>query len=150
MQQRSSIQIHIGTWERLKGDATPIRHEVFVVDQHVPVELEIDDMDEVSIHAVAYDAAGFPVATGRLLTDGHIGRMAVLKSARGHGIGSQILSTLIAEARGMGYHKVALHAQLHAIPFYEKHGFVAEGEPFDDAGIQHKVMMLDLSGKSSA
>ena len=150
MQDQSSIRIHIGTWDRLKADATPIRHQVFVLEQHVPEDLEIDDMDEVSIHAVAYDAAGFPLGTGRLLTDGHIGRMAVLKAARGTGVGSQILSTLIAEARGMGFHKVALHAQLHAMPFYERHGFVAEGEPFDDAGIQHEVMMLDLSGKSSA
>jgi len=71
-----------------------------------------------------------------------------LLSSRGQGVGSQILSTLIAEARGMGFQKVSLHAQLHAMPFYERHGFVAEGEPFDDAGIQHKVMMLDLSGKS--
>ena len=148
MPQASNIRIRIGTWDRLKGDATPIRHEVFVVEQRVPQELEIDDMDEVSIHAVAYDAAGFPIGTGRLLTDGHIGRMAVLQSSRGAGVGSQILSTLIAEARGMGFHKVALHAQLHAMPFYERHGFVAEGEPFDDAGIQHKVMMLDLSGKA--
>lgn len=145
MQDPSSIRIRIGTWDRIKGDAAPIRHQVFVVEQHVPQELEIDDMDEVSIHAVAYDAAGFPIATGRLLTDGHIGRMAVLKPARGSGVGSQILRTLISEARGMGFHKVALHAQLHAMPFYERHGFIAEGEPFDDAGIQHKVMMLDLT-----
>lgn len=148
MPQASNIRIRIGTWDRLKGDAAPIRHEVFVVEQGVPQELEIDDMDEVSIHALAYDAAGFPIGTGRLLTDGHIGRMAVLLSSRGQGVGSQILSTLIAEARGMGFQKVSLHAQLHAMPFYERHGFVAEGEPFDDAGIQHKVMMLDLSGKS--
>lgn len=147
MRERSGIRIHIGTWDRLKGDAAPIRHQVFVLEQHVPEDLEIDDMDEVSIHAVAYDIAGFPIGTGRLLTDGHIGRMAVLQSARGQGVGSQILSTLISEAKGMGFHKVALHAQLHAIPFYEKHGFLPEGEPFDDAGIQHKVMLLDLTDK---
>ena len=120
MPQASNIRIRIGTWDRLKGDAAPIRHQVFVVEQGVPQELEIDDMDEVSIHALAYDAAGFPIGTGRLLTDGHIGRMAVLLSSRGQGVGSQILSTLIAEARGMGFQKVSLHAQLPDMPFYER------------------------------
>ncbi len=78
-------KIVIGDWDSVRDHAQALRIEVFVVEQGVPVELEWDEADEVSIHAVAYDDEGQPVATGRLLPDGHIGRMAVRKSARGQG-----------------------------------------------------------------
>jgi len=92
------------------------------------------------MHAVAYDADGQPIATGRLLPDGHIGRMAVRKSARGQGIGGQVLQALLDEARRQGYGQLVLHAQTHAVDFYRKHGFAVEGEEFMEAGISHRLM----------
>lgn len=135
-----SLQVVIGDWDSLREHAQDLRIEVFVVEQGVPVELEWDEGDEVSMHAVAYDADGQPVATGRLLPDGHIGRMAVRKSARGRGIGSQVLEALLAEARRLGYGRLVLHAQTHALDFYRRHGFVEEGDEFIEAGIAHRMM----------
>ncbi len=134
------MQVVIGDWDSLREHAQDLRVEVFVVEQGVPIELEWDEGDEVSMHAVAYDAEGLPVATGRLLPDGHIGRMAVRKSARGQGIGSRVLEALLAEARRLGYGRLVLHAQTHAIDFYRKHGFVEEGDEFLEAGIAHRLM----------
>jgi predicted GNAT family N-acyltransferase len=111
-----------------------IRLEVFVQEQHVPAELEMDDKDAVCLHAVAYDAQGTPVATGRLLPDGHIGRMAVRKPHRGTGIGGRLLQGLMAQARARGDREVVLSAQTHAAPFYLRHGFVQRGGEFMEAG----------------
>ena len=135
-----SLNVVVGDWDSLRDHAQELRIEVFVVEQGVPAELEWDEGDEVSIHAVAYDAEGQAVATGRLLPDGHIGRMAVRKSARGRGIGLEVLEALLAEARRLGYGRLVLHAQTHAVPFYRKHGFVEEGEEFMEAGIPHRLM----------
>jgi predicted GNAT family N-acyltransferase len=110
----------------------------------VPIELEWDEADEVSTHAVAYDEAGQVIATGRLLPDGHIGRMAVRKSARGKGIGSEVLAALLEEAKHRRFHELVLHAQTHAIDFYFKHGFQIEGDEFLEAGIPHRRMTLTL------
>ena len=105
-----NIRIVTGDWNDLREDAQRLRVEVFVIEQGVPIELEWDEGDEVSIHAVAYDESGQVVATGRLLPDGHIGRMAVRQSARGTGIGSQVLKTLLAEAVREGHAELVLHA----------------------------------------
>ena len=139
-----SVRIVTGDWNDVREDAQQLRIEVFVIEQGVPIELEWDEGDEVSIHAVAYDDAGLAIATGRLLPDGHIGRMAVRQSARGNGIGSQVLKTLLAVAAREGHTELVLHAQLHAWGFYERHGFVGEGEEFMEAGIAHKRMRLKL------
>lgn len=120
--------------------AAPIRHEVFCLEQNVPKEMEWDAMDAASAHAVAYDAAGTACGTGRLLPDGHIGRMAVLKPARGAGIGGLILERLIDEARSRGMAAVVLHAQTQVRGFYEAHGFHGEGDEFIEAGIRHVYM----------
>ncbi len=137
-----SLNVVIGDWDSLREHAQELRIEVFVVEQGVPLELEWDEGDEVSIHAVAYDAEGQPIATGRLLPDGHIGRLAVRKSARGQGIGGQVLQALLDEARRQGYGRLVLHAQTHALDFYRKHGFVVEGDEFMEAGIPHRMMTL--------
>src|SRR4051794_11442186 len=94
--------IRTGDWAALNQDAKIIRFEVFVEEQKVPAELEMDHMDAVCVHAVAYDAAGTPVGTGRLLPDGHIGRMAVRKIARGTGVGGALLKVLMDQARARG------------------------------------------------
>jgi predicted GNAT family N-acyltransferase len=132
-----SWHITIGSWEKQNTQARPLRLDVFVREQQVPLELEWDEFDAVSVHALAFDCAGIPVGTGRLLPDGHIGRMAVLQSHRGEGAGSAILCALMQYAKARGDREVVLNAQMQARAFYERHGFVGEGEEFLDAGIPH-------------
>jgi predicted GNAT family N-acyltransferase len=133
--------IRFGDWTTMQEDAKAIRLEVFVQEQGVPPELEMDNNDAVCVHAVAYDASGTPVGTGRLLPDGHIGRMAVRKVARGSGVGGLLLQGLMAQAQARGDKTVVLGAQTHAAPFYVKHGFVVRGEEFIEAGIPHVEMI---------
>jgi predicted GNAT family N-acyltransferase len=139
-----SVRIVIGPWEQQRQAAAALRQQVFVVEQGVPAELELDEMDAQSLHAVAY-LDGVPVATGRLLPDGHIGRMAVRQDARGAGTGSLVLCALMDEARRRGDRDVVLHAQLSARDFYARHGFEAEGDVFMDAGIEHIAMRRRFS-----
>jgi predicted GNAT family N-acyltransferase len=136
----TGYDIRFGDWTTLQQDAKAIRLEVFVVEQNVPAELEMDENDAACLHAVAYDAAGTPIGTGRLLPDGHIGRMAVRKAARGTGIGGALLQGLMAQAKLRGHKTVVLGAQTHAAPFYQKHGFAIVGEAFMEAGIPHVDM----------
>jgi predicted GNAT family N-acyltransferase len=131
--------ITIGAWAQQQRGASALRRQVFVLEQGVPEALELDDMDAVSLHALAYDDDG-PVATGRLLPDGHIGRMAVRRDARGAGVGSAVLSALMEQARQRGDREVVLNAQLTAQDFYARHGFEPEGEVCMDAGIEHIAM----------
>jgi predicted esterase YcpF (UPF0227 family)/predicted GNAT family N-acyltransferase len=139
---REGRRVVTGRWEDLRDEASRIRLEVFVDEQQVPLEEELDARDAQCLHAIAYDVDGQPMGTGRLLPDGHIGRMAVRKAWRGQGVGSLLLSTLMDAARRRGDAEVVLDAQLHARPFYARHGFVEEGETFMDAGIPHRVMRL--------
>lgn len=136
-------QIELLPWESARKHAAPIRFTVFVEEQGVPREIELDEMDPRCIHAVAFEDKK-AVATGRLLPDGHIGRMAVLKQWRGRGIGGQILNALMNEARARGDREVALSAQVHATAFYRAHGFVEEGAEYLEAGIAHRDMRRRL------
>lgn len=138
------IRVTLDEWPVLKEEARAIRYEVFVVEQNVPVELEWYDMDPVCIHAVAYDESGRAIGTGRLLPDGHIGRMAVRRDARGVGVGGAILEALMEKARERGDAAVVLSAQTHAAPFYQRYGFLREGEEFIEAGIPHVQMLCVL------
>lgn len=140
MTDSAHYDIRFGDWTVLDKDAKTIRFEVFVEEQKVPAELEMDHMDAVCVHAVAYDAAGTPVGTGRLLPDGHIGRMAVRKNARGTGVGGALLRALMAQAKARGDRQVELSSQTHAAPFYQRHGFTIEGGEFYEAGIAHVNM----------
>ena len=139
-----SFRIITGDWESVREDAQRVRIEVFVIEQNIPIELELDEGDEVSTHAIAYDEEGQPVATGRLLPDGHIGRMAVIKPLRGCGLGREVLQALLQQAREEGHKDLLLHAQTHALAFYEKQGFITEGEEFLEADIPHRLMRLTL------
>ncbi len=132
-------QLLLGSWAELGARATPIRFRVFVQEQQVPEALELDGRDANCIHALI-EVDGQAVATGRLSPDGRIGRMAVLASYRGRGLGGNLLAGLVAEADRRGQRETYLHAQMHAIGFYERHGFIAEGPEFDDAGIAHRLM----------
>ena len=132
-----TIQLTIGDWPMQQADAQAVRHEVFVLEQKIPIEMEWDAMDAVCVHAVAYDEKGQAIGTGRLLPDGHIGRMAVRKAARSGGVGAAILKALMQAAKTRGDRIVRLNAQCSAEPFYLRHGFVRHGEPFSEAGIPH-------------
>ncbi len=136
----TTTNVRFGDWATLGVQAAAIRTEVFVREQGVPAELELDDKDAVCLHAIAYDGDGVPVGTGRLLPDGHIGRMAVLARARGTGVGGVLLQGLMAQARTRGHAAVELSAQTHAAPFYTAHGFTLVGEEFVEAGIPHVDM----------
>jgi predicted GNAT family N-acyltransferase len=136
------ILIKTGTWDELRSDASPVRHAVFVEEQKVPKEMEWDEFDPVSLHAVAYDLAGKAIGTGRLLPDGHIGRMAVVAASRGAKVGGKILLMLIAQGRKLGHTQFVLSAQTHAVGFYVRFGFAAEGGEYLDAGIPHVQMRL--------
>jgi predicted GNAT family N-acyltransferase len=133
------LRIVTGSWQAVADAASAIRFEVFVNEQQVPPEMELDEMDALSLHALAVDG-DIALGTGRLLPDSHIGRMAVRREARGKGIGSQLLLALMAVAQERGDEAVVLHAQLHARQFYERHGFTVEGDMFMEAGIPHVMM----------
>jgi predicted GNAT family N-acyltransferase len=121
-----------------------LRHEVFVVGQDVPEELERDELDAVSDHAVAV-VDGEVVCTGRLLPDGTIGRMAVSPAVRGQGIGAAVLTVLEERARERGLAAVELHAQVHALGFYDRYGYVPFTEVYLEAGIEHRSMRKELT-----
>lgn len=116
-----------------------LRHEVFVLGQGVPVELERDELDAVSDHAVAR-VEGVVVGTGRLLPTAVIGRMAVAEHARGQGIGAAVLAVLETRARERGMAVVELHAQVHAAGFYDRAGWTPFGDTYLEAGIEHVSM----------
>jgi len=135
-----SISVRVCTWEEARERSGAIRYSVFVEEQGVPAELEWDEMDVSSWHALAFTEDGTAVATGRLLPDGHIGRMAVLKAARGTGMGARVLDALMAKAAELGYPELILNAQTHAERFYARVGFERIGEEFEEAGIPHVEM----------
>ena len=139
------IRIELLSWEDARERASAIRFEVFVAEQGVPRAIELDEHDSLCLHALALDETGFPVGTGRLLPDAHIGRMAVRRAWRGRGIGGAILERLIDAARGRGDAEVALSAQVHALEFYRAYGFAEEGEPYLEAGIAHQAMRRRLA-----
>lgn len=137
-------RIELLGWNEARADAERIRMTVFVEEQRVPPEIEMDDKDAACVHALAY-LDGRAVGTGRLLPDGHIGRMAVLREWRAAGVGSAILERLVDEARRRGMREVVLSAQTHALGFYARHGFAPMGAVFEEAGIAHQAMRRVLS-----
>ncbi|HHO67402.1 MAG TPA: GNAT family N-acetyltransferase [Gammaproteobacteria bacterium] len=116
-----------------------IRHAVFSLEQGIDATADLDGRDTAAIHALA-EVDGHAVGTGRLLPDGHIGRLAVLRDWRGRGIGTALLEALVEAARRQGLARVYLGAQAQATGFYEKHGFRACGEPYVEVGITHLRM----------
>ena len=149
----------LGAWPECKAPARAVRTAVFVVEQNIPVELEWDTWDDLSLHAVVFDAARNAVGTGRLLpvsfdpataTTGHIGRMAVRAEARRHGIGGVILQALMGAAPAQGFRDIVLHAQSYVAPFYARHGYLIEGEEFIEAGIPHRTMRAPMQEPGTA
>jgi predicted GNAT family N-acyltransferase len=121
-----------------------IRLEVFVREQAVPESLEWDDLDPPSFHLLARSGNGEPIGCARLTPEGRISRVAVRQPWRGQGVGLALLRALVARARSQGRTGLVLHAQLSAVAFYEREGFIAYGETFEDAGIGHRSMRLTL------
>lgn len=127
-------------------EALTIRIKVFVEEQHVPIEEEHDSYDQVAQHfGVFLDRA--MVGTGRLVTQGQsgkIGRIAILKEFRGQGFGRALIETIITSGENQGLVEFVLGAQLQALDFYEKLGFIPEGAIFLDGGIAHRTMRLRI------
>ncbi len=124
-----------------------VRRAVFIEEQGVPEALEWDEFDAVSTHWLAMLGDGTPVGCARLLPDGHIGRMAVLPTWRGQGIGRALLDAALAGARARGLTCVRLSAQTHAADFYRRAGFVTQGGPYEEAGIPHLAMLKRLDAE---
>ncbi|MGW0907904.1 GNAT family N-acetyltransferase [Streptomyces sp. NPDC002853] len=134
-----------------------VRKEVFVVEQQVPEDLEYDAYDADAVHVIAVRDDGLPLGTGRLLTGaaaaaknggdalvGALGRLAVTKEARGLGVGAALVRAIEDAARARGLTAVDLHAQTHALGFYERLGYEVYGPEFPDAGIPHRAMRKSL------
>ena len=138
------VSLSVCEWDEAADRVMPLREAVFVVEQGVPPELEEDEFDPVSRHIVAALADGRVIGTGRLLPDGHLGRLAVAADWRARGVGGAVLAALVAEAGERGMAEVVLHAQTHAEPFYTRRGFVPDGPVFDEAGIPHRLMRRRL------
>lgn len=133
-----------------RADAMGVRVAVFVEEQHVPFEEEADHYDETATHFVCKHLKNNSIiGTARLIQTGEnsakIGRVAILAEFRKNGVGRRIMERVELEAANMGISKLTLEAQLHAIPFYEKIGYQADGPIFLDAGIEHKRMTRELT-----
>jgi predicted GNAT family N-acyltransferase len=138
-----ACSIEIVLWESAAPELLAVRHPVFVHEQGVAAEREVDEFDPVSLHFLARDAHGAPIGTARLLPDGRIGRVAVLRSWRRKGVGRALMEAALSGARERGDQRVTLHAQTHSLSFYESLGFVALGDEFEEEGIPHREMILE-------
>ena len=141
------MEILIKPWAEAQASAFLVRQGVFIWEQKVPAELELDEFDPLAAHALAY-LDGHCIGTGRLVDLGvgqaQIGRMAVLAPFRNQGVGSLLLKNLIGLASSQGIKSIILHSQVAAIPFYEKQGFGTQGSIYAEAGIPHRNMILVL------
>lgn len=137
------MQIRIADEKDIKS-VFSLRFEVFVDEQNVPPEIEIDNEDDNAIHIIA-EENGNAIGCGRLVLgefDAHIGRLAVKKTHRGSGIGAKICEFIIDYCYDNGYKNIWLNSQLQAKTFYEKLGFIPQGETFIEAGIEHIKMVI--------
>jgi predicted GNAT family N-acyltransferase len=146
MSQTAIFHVEIADYAVQQALLHGVRHTVFVSEQNVPAELEVDELDPLSDHALALDEHGQAIGAARLTPDQRIGRMAVLAGWRGKGVGQALLNTLLVAARKRGWGEVSLHAQLHARDFYACNGFLPEGVEFEEAGIGHQTMRRRLDG----
>ncbi|MBU3647726.1 MAG: GNAT family N-acetyltransferase [Limnohabitans sp.] len=140
--------IQLGDWAQMQTAAQAVRTAVFVHEQGIAPEDEWDAEDATALHAVLWDENGQAVGNARLLEPSprlaKVGRMAVLREARGKGYGARLLQALLVEARRRGHDEVRLSAQRSAEGFYAAQGFTVVGEPFDEVGIPHIEMRLVL------
>lgn len=132
-------------WHSTIDQLSAIRTEVFIREQHVPPALEWDGLDQKAKHLLAHDLTGKAIGCARILSDGGIGRMAVLTGWRKQGVGSALLQAAISLCLNNGWRHIRLSAQIHAIAFYEKAGFTVCSEEYPDAGIPHCDMQFNIA-----
>lgn len=137
------IQCRVADWSIDRDTLSNIRYRVFIEEQKVPVELEWDEYDNSATHFIA-SCDDTAVACARLKSDGQIGRMAVLQDYRNQGIGQALLRFVLQTAAEKNMNEVYLHAQVSAIPFYEKQGFITVGDIFYEADIPHREMLKKI------
>lgn len=138
-----TLQTRTGTWAELQSDAKPIREQVFIQEQQIAAADEWDTQDEISQHFVVCDGEQV-IATARLLPNHSIGRVAVLASHRGQGIGKLLMQEIIQQARIQQRPLLQLSSQVHAMSFYQALGFQVCGEAYMDCGIPHIDMQMFL------
>lgn len=136
----NEVHIRLADWKKDQAALRRIREAVFIAEQAVPAELEWDSDDNSAVHFLAFEGE-YPMGTARLLPDGHIGRVAVLKDWRGLKVGDKLLHAVIAEAEKRGLKQQMLSAQVHASSFYERFGFSVVSGEYLDAGIPHVDMV---------
>lgn len=143
-ERTTAFRVRLVSWGEHGEQLRAVRETVFVLEQGVPPEIELDAHDRSALHALAEDAGGRPIGAGRLLADGHIGRLAVLADWRGRRVGRALLDALVAAAARRGHREAVLNAQTQAIDFYRRAGFEISGAPFMEAGIPHQEMRKPL------
>ncbi len=145
MAGQQSIEVRVASSDDDMHGAFAVRHEVFILEQGVPPELERDDADDGAVHVVARDGTSV-IGTARLTRDGEarIGRVAVLPAWRRRGVAGLLLAALESEARRLGIAEVGLHSQTYVRALYERHGYAVTGPGFVEAGIDHVPMAKRL------
>ena len=138
----NKIHVRVAHWQKDNADIRRIREAVFVAEQSVPPELEWDAEDASALHFLALEG-DYAVGTARLLPDGEIGRLSVLRDWRGLNVGDALLNAVIAEAQTRGLTPQKLSAQVHATAFYERFGFTVVSDEFLEAGLPHVDMVRD-------
>mmetsp|Transcript_5172 Transcript_5172/g.9102 ORF Transcript_5172/g.9102 Transcript_5172/m.9102 type:complete len:160 (-) Transcript_5172:26-505(-) len=145
---RAGMKVALAETEAARQACYDIRRAVFIEEQQIPEAEEWDAYDASCLHYLATDPTGAAAGTARVIARGEsakIGRVAVLPAHRGTGLGATIMRALMADAATCGYSHAELESQVHAIPFYERLGFVAEGPDYDDgSGILHRLMRAPL------
>jgi len=139
----NALEIKIVDYKNHQLQIHQVRNEVFIDEQKVPENIEIDGLDPGAKHVLVLDA-DIAIGTGRMLPDGHFGRIAVKKQYRGRGIGKSIMRKLICIAKDLHLSEVWLSSQYHARGFYQKFGFIENGDIYQEASIDHIKMKKKL------
>ncbi|AHG41630.1 GNAT family N-acetyltransferase [Pseudomonas syringae] len=139
----NKITVSVAQWQKNNADIRRIRDSVFIAEQSVPPELEWDAEDADAVHFLAREG-DYAVGTARLLADGEIGRLSVLKDWRGLKVGEALLSAVIDEAEKRGLEPLKLSAQVQAVDFYQRFGFVVTSKEFLEAGLPHVDMLRQV------
>ena len=141
MDSPENLQISLADWERNSAAIRGVRNTVFSAEQGISETLDFDGRDQECVHVLAQIGESEIVGTARMLPDGHVGRIAVHKQWRGQGVGTQLVEYLAAVARDRSFAEIYLHSQVQAAEFYSGLRFVARGETFMEAGIEHVLMV---------
>ena len=140
-------EVLLTAWRTSSFELAKLRHEVFVVEQGVSSTEEQDGLDKDATHFLLCDNNKATLGCARLLSNGRIGRVAVLLDYRGLGLGRKLIQACVSHGREIGLQQLFLHAQRGTEDFYSKEGFCTEGESFFEAGIEHVAMRLNLITK---